>query len=99
MNDALTAWLMMPEVPDADVTLEEFLARPASQARALRRGSGAAQWVKGSERAPYIEQKAVCAQCPVREPCLDLALADPNIMGCWGGTTDAERRALRRGAA
>ena len=45
---------MMPEVPDADLTLEEFLARPAWQTRALRRGCGAAQWVKGRAQAPVV---------------------------------------------
>ena len=38
--------------------------------------------------------RAVCAGCPVREPCLNYAL-DHNIKnGVWGGTSERERRPL-----
>jgi WhiB family transcriptional regulator, redox-sensing transcriptional regulator len=40
--------------------------------------------------------KAVCAGCPVRQPCLDFAVAT-NQPGVWGGTSDRERRQMRRG--
>jgi WhiB family redox-sensing transcriptional regulator len=40
--------------------------------------------------------KAVCASCPVREPCLEFALAARQLEGVWGGLTDTERRRLRR---
>ncbi|MEU6508171.1 MULTISPECIES: WhiB family transcriptional regulator [unclassified Streptomyces] len=40
--------------------------------------------------------KAVCGLCPAREPCLDWALATGQGTGIWGGTTETERRALRR---
>ena len=43
--------------------------------------------------------KAVCAECVVRRECLDYALAEPQLQGVWGGTSEAERRALRRRAA
>jgi WhiB family redox-sensing transcriptional regulator len=43
--------------------------------------------------------KAVCHRCPALDQCLDWALdADP-VEGVWGGTTGAERRAMRRRAA
>jgi WhiB family redox-sensing transcriptional regulator len=46
------------------------------------------------------EAKAVCHRCPVRDECLDRALRADWVEGIWGGTTEAERRALlRRGAA
>jgi WhiB family transcriptional regulator, redox-sensing transcriptional regulator len=38
----------------------------------------------------------VCGRCPVRVACLDMALADPFLVGVWGGTDDAARRAIRR---
>ena len=41
------------------------------------------------------EAKAVCAGCPVREACLDYALANSEHFGVWGGTTERERRRLR----
>lgn len=39
--------------------------------------------------------KAVCAGCPVREQCLDDALADSTRKGIWGGTSERERRRMR----
>jgi WhiB family transcriptional regulator, redox-sensing transcriptional regulator len=40
--------------------------------------------------------KQVCAGCTVRTPCLESALASGQEAGVWGGTTEDERRALRR---
>ncbi|MFE1292561.1 WhiB family transcriptional regulator [Streptomyces sp. NPDC058751] len=42
------------------------------------------------------EAKAVCAGCPVREECLRWALDTDQTVGVWGGTSEAERRALAR---
>lgn len=39
---------------------------------------------------------AVCAECPVREACLDFALRTRQNDGVWGGHTESERRRLRR---
>jgi WhiB family transcriptional regulator, redox-sensing transcriptional regulator len=44
-----------------------------------------------------VEQaKAVCRICPVREACLQYALETKQVDGIWGGTTEDERRRLRR---
>jgi len=40
--------------------------------------------------------KAVCAQCPVREACLEYALAYRERDGVWGGATERERRRIVR---
>ena len=40
--------------------------------------------------------KAVCASCPVREECLEWAIATRQSDGVWGGLTEDERRRLRR---
>ncbi|MFJ9820872.1 WhiB family transcriptional regulator [Streptomyces sp. NPDC101151] len=40
--------------------------------------------------------KAVCERCRVREQCLEWALETGQPVGIWGGTTESERRALRR---
>src|SRR6266545_921054 len=40
--------------------------------------------------------KAVCAACPVREPCLEMALATGDQHAILGGTTPTERGRLRR---
>ncbi|MFD8565468.1 WhiB family transcriptional regulator [Streptomyces sp. NPDC059639] len=42
------------------------------------------------------EAKAVCGSCPVERQCLEWALNAGPVEGIWGGTTDAERRAVRR---
>lgn len=41
------------------------------------------------------EAKAVCAVCPVREACLDAAIANREPLGIWGGLTETERDKLR----
>lgn len=40
--------------------------------------------------------KAVCASCPVRPECLEFALQSGQAFGVWGGTTEDERRLIRR---
>ena len=49
---------------------------------------------------PAIEQietaKSVCRQCEVQRECLEYALATNQDSGIWGGTSEEERRALRR---
>ncbi len=37
--------------------------------------------------------KAICASCPVLEPCLDYALTIREPHGIWGGLNEMERRA------
>jgi WhiB family transcriptional regulator, redox-sensing transcriptional regulator len=54
------------------------------------------EWVGKNSRADYSAQRAVCAGCPVRQACLDYALAIPDLMGCWAGTDETERRELRK---
>jgi|HubBroStandDraft_6_1064221.scaffolds.fasta_scaffold864232_2 WhiB family redox-sensing transcriptional regulator len=44
------------------------------------------------------EAKEVCWRCPVRAECLDWAL-EHHEQGVWGGTTEYERRGLRKAAA
>ncbi|UQN31635.1 WhiB family transcriptional regulator [Brachybacterium kimchii] len=39
--------------------------------------------------------KQVCAKCPVREACLEWAVTEVEH-GIWGGTTDQQRRRIRR---
>ena len=49
---------------------------------------------------PAIEQienaKAVCRECDVQTQCLDYALSTNQDSGVWGGTSEEERRKLRR---
>lgn len=49
---------------------------------------------------PAIEQieaaKAVCRQCEVQSLCLEFALMTNQDSGIWGGTSEEERRKLRK---
>lgn len=40
--------------------------------------------------------KEVCMGCPAQTPCLDFALRTNQDSGVWGGTSEEERRHLRR---
>jgi WhiB family redox-sensing transcriptional regulator len=40
--------------------------------------------------------KLICRVCPVKLTCLNLALANGQEAGIWGGTTEDERRRLLR---
>lgn len=42
------------------------------------------------------EAKEVCRACPVREACLEYALAEGEKFGIWGGLSERERRRIRR---
>ena len=63
--------------------------------RAACRGQGPEEFVRGP-KADYSTTRELCTTCPVRRECLDFALADESITGLWGGTTDRERRQIRR---
>lgn len=49
---------------------------------------------------PAIEQidsaKAVCDTCASKAPCLEFAMMTNQDSGVWGGTSEEERRKLRR---
>ena len=49
---------------------------------------------------PAIEQienaKAVCRQCEAQAACLEYALTTNQDSGVWGGTSEEERRQLRK---
>ena len=50
----------------------------------------------GRGAAEAQQAKAVCARCPVRQPCLDFALATGQEFGIWGGYDERELRLLQR---
>ncbi|HEX7165676.1 MAG TPA: WhiB family transcriptional regulator [Acidimicrobiales bacterium] len=49
---------------------------------------------------PAVDQiaaaKSICTLCPVRAECLDFAITTNQEFGIWGGTSEDERRVLRR---
>ena len=42
------------------------------------------------------QAKAICQECPVREACLQYALATNQSAGVWGGLDAGDRRRMRR---
>ncbi len=48
----------------------------------------------GRDNPQVVVARAVCAGCPVQQACLQVALANGEDYGVWGGTTPAERREL-----
>ena len=50
----------------------------------------------GPALAQVEEAKKVCMRCEVRQECLDWALQANQDHGVWGGTSEDERRAMRR---
>lgn len=58
---------------------------------------------QATANADYREARQVCARCPVRQPCLNAALAAEGGSdrayrgGMWGGLTPEERHDLAHG--
>jgi WhiB family transcriptional regulator, redox-sensing transcriptional regulator len=50
----------------------------------------------GPGQAQIASAKAICAHCEVRSDCLQFALSSGQEFGIWGGTSEDERRAMRR---
>ena len=77
------------------ITLEDLLHRPEWHRRAACRGSGLSSYfpIRGESVTPA---KAVCESCEVQDECLAVALADPDILGVWGGSSFRERQRMRR---
>jgi WhiB family redox-sensing transcriptional regulator len=44
------------------------------------------------------EIMALCRACLVRDECLAYALADPELIGIWAGTTGRQRQRMRKRA-
>lgn len=52
--------------------------------------------VERADEATVAKAKAVCSVCPVIENCLEYALETNQRSGIWGGTSEKERKSLRR---
>ena len=52
-------------------------------------------FVPPGDRYGIDAAKAVCTRCPVAAECLAEAMADPSIVGVWGGTSEKERAKVR----
>lgn len=52
---------------------------------------------KPEREARELKAKAICAECPVRLPCLEWALRVREPHGVWGGYSESERRQVLAG--
>jgi WhiB family redox-sensing transcriptional regulator len=96
-TEARLAWLMVPEAREVPLTLAEMLHRPEWHQWAACRGVGIGAFVIANGGS--YTRRQLCEDCSVRQECLDTALADPDLVGLWAGTTERERRAMRRQSA
>ena len=64
---------------------------------ACETGDPAAWWPEVRHMNSPATRRAVeaCRHCPAAGPCLAYAVAADERFGIWGGTTPAERRAMR----
>ena len=53
---------------------------------------------RGCSKHDSQPARGICSSCPVRSECLEYALSEPEhyVRGIWAGTTQQERRLLRR---
>ncbi len=101
-------WLIGAPEPEPLPTLADLLPpRPEWQAQAACRSESTALFFANRARqsrrpemcAGRVQPEGPAPGGPVRAPgALDYAL-EHGLVGVWGGTTDAERRAIRREAS
>lgn len=81
---------------------EEFLlripGRPAWMDDAACKGMDGDLWFPSSDNMRLrqfqtVAAKAICAECPVKEPCLHYGIANDED-GIWGGLAQGPRRRL-----
>lgn len=49
---------------------------------------------KDEKQGREVRAKEICRTCPVRQPCLDYAVAIREPHGIWGGLNENERKVL-----
>ena len=67
--------------------------------RAACRDEPSDRFIDSTDDGDVRAALTTCQHCPVREPCLHTALSHrvEVDVGIWGGTTEAQRREIRRG--
>lgn len=66
--------------------------------RAACSGADTERWFPSGEVIP-ADVADICGACPVRQDCLEYALADSELKGIWAGTSPKVRARLRRRAS
>jgi WhiB family redox-sensing transcriptional regulator len=93
---ALESLMASEDMPDVGALLAELISRPTWHARAACRGEDVSTFILERGQSDKAAQR-VCASCPVRGECAGYAMADPELVGVWGGTSGRQRRAMREG--
>lgn len=81
------------------LALNDFLFEPEEDWRNQAACSGSNNdlfFPVGDDEEVVAPAKAICAVCPVRDECLQYAIATNQTEGVWGGLSAPERRRLRR---
>ena len=52
------------------------------------------KWFYPKDGESYNKAMQLCANCPAREACAEWAI-EHNEFGCWGATTDQDRKIIR----
>ena len=75
-------------------TIDDLFGQPTWQRHAACRGTSIEPFMP-DRGGNFAIARELCARCPVRQECLDFAMADDDLVGIWGGTTAPERRQMK----
>lgn len=76
--------------------LAEELTQPDWYDNAQCRGTDTSLFFSEADNVAVTIAKSVCIPCPVRELCLEYAIATDQPAGVWGGKTTTERKRIKR---
>jgi WhiB family redox-sensing transcriptional regulator len=90
-------YLMAPEAPDPEMLAAGLVNRPNWMSEGACRNADQTVFfpARGASVLPAL---AVCSSCNVQPQCLRYALADSDLTGVWGGTSERGRRLMRSAA-
>jgi WhiB family redox-sensing transcriptional regulator len=81
----------------SDILEELGFAKPQWMCRGACVGANVDTFFSGRGANEQLRRaRAICVSCPVREECLNYALEHGIQHGVWGGTSERERRRMRR---
>ncbi len=95
-KEALIHWLMVPDAPASRSSSRTSCNVPSGSSDAACRGHGVRTWFSGAEETVDKARAVGARRVPVREDCLEFAMADLDLEGMWAGLTAMERRQMRR---
>jgi WhiB family transcriptional regulator, redox-sensing transcriptional regulator len=93
---AATAWMALAACSRADPALLLFITEDESWQDLALCSQADPEAFFPEKGGSTREAKAVCRRCEVQAECLAYALEHDERFGIWGGTSETERRALRR---